>query len=61
METFTVSLIVDVGAVSQMSGSFHASPVNKMADWEEVGGETVSATEDEISFADLEAVAGVTE
>ncbi|MDR1480001.1 MAG: chemotaxis protein CheA [Planctomycetaceae bacterium] len=31
----TVSLIVDVGAVSQMSGSFSASPVNKFQVWEE--------------------------
>jgi two-component system chemotaxis sensor kinase CheA len=31
----TVSLIVDVGAVSQMSGSFAASPVNKFQAWEE--------------------------
>jgi len=59
----TVSLIVDVGAVSQMSGSFHASPVNKMADWEEES-TAVSVTANETSFTDFaefEAVAGVTE
>jgi len=54
----TVSLIVDVGAVSQMSGSFHASPVNKAADWEDDDNRTVSAEAKEMTFADLEAVVG---
>ena len=60
----TVSLIVDVGAVSQMSGSFHASPVNKLEDWEETSNEVSTAMPGETSFADFadfEAVAGVTE
>lgn len=49
----TVSLIVDVGAVSQMTGSFHASPVNKAAVWSE---DTIStANYTDVSFADLEA------
>jgi len=56
----TVSLIVDVGAVSQMTGSFHASPVNKAADWEDDKPITDSMAS-EFSFADLEAVAGATE
>jgi two-component system chemotaxis sensor kinase CheA len=47
----TVSLIVDVGAVSQMTGSFHASPVNKAADWEDS-----AAPVKDMSFADLEAL-----
>ena len=54
----TVSLIVDVGAVSQMTGSFHASPVNKAAEWEEEP-QSDSAEATEMSLADLEAVAGV--
>lgn len=57
----TVSLIVDVGAVSQMTGSFHASPVNKAAEWEDTAKETDVTGLKEMSFADLEAVAGVTE
>jgi two-component system chemotaxis sensor kinase CheA len=51
----TVSLIVDVGAVSQMTGSFHASPVNKASAWSD---EPVTITNNnytDISFADLEA------
>ena len=56
----TVSLIVDVGAVSQMSGSFHASPVNKAADWEDDKSAMDSMAEG-VSFADLESVAGLTE
>ena len=51
----TVSLIVDVGAVSQMTGSFHASPVNKMADWEDDESKPIAK---DMSFADLEAVVG---
>ncbi len=52
----TVSLIVDVGAVSQMSGSYHASPVNKAAAWQDdVPVESVAGG---FSFADLESVAG---
>ena len=50
----TVSLIVDVGAVSQMSGTFHASPVNKAADWQEDTREVPIGAR-EMSFADLEA------
>ena len=56
----TVSLIVDVGAVSQMTGAFHASPVNKAADWGDVPQPALGETK-EMSFADFEAVAGVTE
>ena len=58
----SVSLIVDVGAVSQMTGSFHASPVDKAADWEDSKeqpfGEPAFNT---VNFADLEAVAGVSQ
>ena len=58
----TVSLIVDVGAVSQMSGSFHASPVNKAADWEESEDNSVEeSSHASVSFADLEAVAGTSQ
>ena len=57
----TVSLIVDVGAVSQMTGTFHASPVNKAMDWEDDGKMATAPTAAGISFADLESVAGVTE
>jgi two-component system chemotaxis sensor kinase CheA len=59
----TVSLIVDVGAVSQMTGTFHASPVNKAADWtdDNKGHKELTGSMDEMSFADLEAVAGTTE
>ena len=57
----TVSLIVDVGAVSQMSGSFHASPVNKDADWDETAGASATDSMAEFSFADLESVAGMTD
>jgi two-component system chemotaxis sensor kinase CheA len=53
----TVSLIVDVGAVSQMTGSFHASPVDKESDWRDEPKKL--STGGDISFADLEAVAGV--
>jgi two-component system chemotaxis sensor kinase CheA len=57
----TVSLIVDVGAVSQMTGTFHASPVNKAADWEDDDSPTAMAMPTEgVSFADLESVAGIT-
>jgi hypothetical protein len=31
----TVSLIIDVGTISQKSGTFAASPCNKNADWED--------------------------
>jgi two-component system chemotaxis sensor kinase CheA len=52
----TVSLIVDVGAVSQMTGSFHASPVNKAAAWsDEVVSVANANNYAEVSFADLEA------
>ncbi|MDR1923537.1 MAG: chemotaxis protein CheA [Planctomycetaceae bacterium] len=58
----TVSLIVDVGAVSQMSGSFAASPVNKHEMWDEKEKEKDdqpdSKHKSDISFADLESVAG---
>jgi two-component system chemotaxis sensor kinase CheA len=57
----TVSLIVDVGAVSQMMGSFHASPVNKAAEWEDLTKQTDTTGVEEMSFTDLEAVAGITE
>ncbi|MDR0327163.1 MAG: chemotaxis protein CheA [Planctomycetaceae bacterium] len=59
----TVSLIVDVGAAAQMTSTFHASAVNKAADWEGDRQETVHESGDgmQVSFADLEAVAGVTE
>ena len=58
----SVSLIVDVGAVSEMSGSFAASPVNKKAEWED---DTESAADSfgsggDMAFADFESVAGVT-
>jgi chemotaxis protein histidine kinase CheA len=61
----TVSLIVDVGAVSQMTGSYHASPVDKATAWEESGDKpdmatTFEQTQEEVSFADLESVAGIT-
>ncbi|MDR1485763.1 MAG: chemotaxis protein CheA [Planctomycetaceae bacterium] len=50
----TVSLIVDVGAVSQMSGSFSASPVNKFQVWED---NTENNTHHaDVSFGDLENV-----
>jgi two-component system chemotaxis sensor kinase CheA len=59
----TVSLIVDVGAVSQMTGSFHASPVNKAADWVDSEKDSESrmgmVQTDEMSFADLEAMVDV--
>ena len=55
----TVSLIVDVGAVSQMTGSFHASPVNKASDWEEESVAKPMAAE--VSFADLESSVGSSE
>ncbi|MDR1142513.1 MAG: chemotaxis protein CheA [Planctomycetaceae bacterium] len=52
----TVSLIVDVGAVSQMTGSFHASPVNKAAAWsDEPTLTTNNNSYTDVSFADLEA------
>jgi chemotaxis protein histidine kinase CheA len=53
----TVSLIVDVGAVSQMTGSFHASPVNKASAWsdEPVTVAMTNNTYTDVSFADLEA------
>jgi two-component system chemotaxis sensor kinase CheA len=57
----TVSLIVDVGAVSQMTGSYHASPVNKAADWADTTKEESTTASNDFAFADLEAVAGVTE
>jgi hypothetical protein len=44
-----------------MTGTFHASPVNKAAEWESEKPETVQAAQTQMSFADLEAVAGVTE
>ncbi|MDR2762958.1 MAG: chemotaxis protein CheA [Planctomycetaceae bacterium] len=50
----TVSLIVDVGAVSQMSGSYSASPVNKFQLWED-NLESNSHHVD-VSFNDLESV-----
>ncbi|MDR1962631.1 MAG: chemotaxis protein CheA, partial [Planctomycetaceae bacterium] len=51
----TVSLIVDVGAVSQMTGSFHASPVNKASAWsDDSAAPTSNNTYSDISFADLE-------
>jgi two-component system chemotaxis sensor kinase CheA len=50
-----VSLIVDVGAVSQMTGSFHASPVNKAAEWTDNDKESsASHLSESMSFADLE-------
>ncbi|MCL2004950.1 MAG: chemotaxis protein CheA [Planctomycetaceae bacterium] len=55
----TVSLIVDVGAVSEMSGSFHASPVNKKADWQDEDEESVAASSGDMSFDDFESVAGM--
>ena len=51
----TVSLIVDVGAVSQMSGSFHASPVDKARYWRDDQTPEAPAATD-VSFADLEAM-----
>jgi len=53
----TVSLIVDVGAVSQMSGSFAASPVNKAQYWSD-DEKPAFGTGHDVSFADLEAVGG---
>ncbi len=52
----TVSLIVDVGAVSQMSGSYAASPINKANDWADDDGPKNGHPE--MSFADLEATVG---
>ena len=52
----TVSLIVDVGAVSQMNGSFAASPVNKSQYWEDDEQESTEVASQDFSFADLEAV-----
>ncbi|GHT10061.1 hypothetical protein FACS1894170_01600 [Planctomycetales bacterium] len=50
----TVSLIVDVGAVSQMTGSFHANPSEKASDW---GSDEPSGDSNrEVSFADLESL-----
>ena len=54
----TVSLIVDVGAVSQMSGSFAASPVNKAQYWSDEEKTAVDTAPHDVSFADLEAVVG---
>ena len=54
----TVSLIVDVGAVSQMSGSFAASPVDKSRHWSDEEKHAFAAGSHDVSFADLEAVAG---
>ncbi|MDR0337861.1 MAG: chemotaxis protein CheA [Planctomycetaceae bacterium] len=51
----TVSLIVDVGAVSQMTGSFHASPVNKASAWSEEPVTMTNNSYTDVSFADLEA------
>ncbi|MDR0703783.1 MAG: chemotaxis protein CheA [Planctomycetaceae bacterium] len=51
----TVSLIVDVGAVSQMTGSFHASPVNKASAWSDEPAAITNNSYTDISFADLEA------
>ena len=53
----TVSLIVDVGAVSQMSGSFAASPVNKAQYWTD-DEKSAFGTGHDVSFADLEATVG---
>jgi two-component system chemotaxis sensor kinase CheA len=50
----TVSLIVDVGAVSQMSGSFAASPVNKFQVWEDNAENNTHHVD--VSFSDLEGV-----
>ncbi|MDR2643593.1 MAG: chemotaxis protein CheA [Planctomycetaceae bacterium] len=50
----TVSLIVDVGAVSQMSGSFAASPVNKFQAWEDTAENNTHHVD--VSFNDLESV-----
>ena len=50
----TVSLIIDVGAVSQMSGSFAASPVDKAQYWTDEK-PAFGNTGYDISFADLEA------
>ncbi len=56
----TVSLIVDVGAVSQMSGSFHASPVNKAEAWtDDVPSTMTTFGAPDVSFDDLEAVVPV--
>ncbi|MDR0869729.1 MAG: chemotaxis protein CheA [Planctomycetaceae bacterium] len=49
----TVSLIVDVGAVSQMQGSFAASAVDKEQYWRDDPKDAVISHE--VSFADLEA------
>jgi two-component system chemotaxis sensor kinase CheA len=53
-----VSLILDVGAVSQMSGSFAASPVNKAQYWTDDEKTVASGTHQDVSFADLEATVG---
>ncbi len=53
----TVSLIVDVGAVSQMSGTFAASPVDKAQYWTDDDKPAFGAAQD-VSFADLEATVG---
>ncbi|MDR2168780.1 MAG: chemotaxis protein CheA [Planctomycetaceae bacterium] len=50
----TVSLIVDVGAVSQMTGSFAASPVNKYEVWEDT--KNINAHHVDTTFTDLESV-----
>jgi chemotaxis protein histidine kinase CheA len=56
----TVSLIIDVGAVSQMTGTYHASSVDKIADWDEGDKPVADSMPSDFSFADLEAVAGTT-
>jgi two-component system chemotaxis sensor kinase CheA len=51
----SVSLIVDVGAVSEMTGSFHANPANKANDWSNENAVEAEAGQEGMSFADLEA------
>jgi len=57
----TVSLIVDVGTVSQMAGTYHASPVNKAENWaDDKEASAMPAGTSFADFSDFEAVAGVT-
>ncbi|MDR3232463.1 MAG: chemotaxis protein CheA [Planctomycetaceae bacterium] len=51
----SVSLIVDVGAVSEMTGSFHADPADKAGNWGEKEQTAVAESQEGFSFADLEA------
>lgn len=52
----SVSLIVDVGAVSQMSGTYAASPVNKFQVWDDNVENGTHQRHVDVSFGDLESM-----